>query len=628
VTATATAGGAPAAITYNGNATAPTNAGTYAVVATVDTSTQTGRATGTLTISKAVQTITFPSLVDRESNAGSFSLPASASSGLPLSFTVTSGPATMSGANVALTGSTGTVMIVASQAGNANYAAATSISRSFTVTAAGPRIFIGDLVHPGGNPPKLGDIAAVLPATGNDGHIVVVAPNVNIDLAFDFTLQPGGRFVKVIVDNASAPAQSIPGAPRVAAAARTLTFHGQLAGNSLSGYCEETGFSFAVTVQARGATTNVAGFYEAPAINNANGATYAVVGNNGEVVVLAAAGDTIAGGRTTLDGNGGFTLNTGTSSVRGTVDVVTTSVTGVISQSGAPGISFSGVASTILSTDRLINLSSRARVGPSADRTLITGFVIGGAQSKPVLLRAVGPTLGGFGVPSSLSNPKLQVYDASGRLVLENDDWAGTATAAAFTQTGAFNLPIGTRDAALVAILRPGAYTVHVTSSGETGTALAEIYDASANPSSDDQRLVNISSRGMVESGDGALIGGFVVTGNRPKRMLIRGIGPTLATLGVTGALIDPKLTVYSAQTKIAENDNWGAPLVMDVNQVVATADEIAATAHAAGAFELASGTRDAAIVITLAPGAYTAEVGSVSGSAGIGLVEIYEIPE
>jgi hypothetical protein len=497
------------------------------------------------------------------------------------------------------------------------------------VTAAGPRIFIGDLVKQPGGPAKLGDIAAVLPPTGNDGHVVIVAPNLNVDLAFDFTLQPDGRFVKqVVVDSVNVPSQSIPGAPPIAAAARTLTFRGQLVGNTLSGYCEEAGFSFAVTVQPRGTTTNAAGFYEAPAINNASGTTYAVVGNNGEVIVLAAAGDTVTGGRTTLDANGGFSLNTGTSSVRGIIDVTTTSVTGVISEPGTPAISFSGVASTTPTTDRLINLSSRSRIGPSADRTLITGFVIAGVQAKPVLLRAVGPTLAGFGVSGSLSNPKLQVYDASGRLVLENDDWTGSDTAAAFAQTGAFHLPAGTRDAALVAILAPGAYTVHVTSSGDSGTALAEIYDATATPNSDEERLVNISSRGMVESGDGALIGGFVVTGNRPKRMLIRGIGPTLASLGVTGALIDPKLTVYSAQKKIAENDNWGAPIVMDASQVVASADEIAATSRAAGAFELATGTRDAAIVITLAPGAYTAEVGSASGTAGIGLVEIYEIQE
>jgi hypothetical protein len=169
---------------------------------------------------------------------------------------------------------------------------------------------------------------------------------------------------------------------------------------------------------------------------------------------------------------------------------------------------------------------------------------------------------------------------------------------------------------------------VHVTSSSETGTALAEIYDASVNPTSESQRLVNISSRGMVESGDGLLIGGFVVTGNAPKRMLIRGVGPTLASLGVTGALIDPKLTIYSAETKIAENDNWGTPVAMAASQVVASADEIVAAAQATGAFGLASGTRDAAIVVTLAPGAYTAQVSSVAGTSGIGLVEIYEIPE
>ena len=112
------------------------------------------------------------------------------------------------------------------------------------------------------------------------------------------------------------------------------------------------------------------------------------------------------------------------------------------------------------------------------------------------------------------------------------------------------------------------------------------------------------------------------------ERRVDIGIGPTLATLGVIGALVDPKLTIYSGQTKIAENDNWGTPIAVGANQAVATADDIAAAARATGAFGLANGTKDAAVVITLSPGAYTAQVSSTTGLSGTALVEIYEIPE
>ena len=625
ITATTTPAGHPVTVTYDGHSTAPINAGTYAVSATVNSSTATGSATATLTINKAAQSIHFAALNDRDANTGSFALSASATSGLPVSFAVT-GPVMLAGNVVTLTGATGNVTIAASQAGNANYLAAPAVSRTFTVTAAGPRIFMGDMI--GGAGTKIGDLAAALPPTGNDGHFVIVSPDADLSLAFDFTLLPDGTFVNVVTVNAGATAQTEPSTPPVAAAVRTLTFRGQLAENLLSGRCDEGDFVFAVPLQPRGATSGVAGFFEAPTINNAAGATYAVVGNDGEVLVLATAGSTIAGGRTTLGSDGSFALTAATANIRGAVDAGTNTVTGVISQPGAPEVGFSGVAATTLRTDRLINLSSRSRVGPSADRTLITGFVVGGTESKRVLLRAVGPTLAGFGVTGSLSNPRLQVYDAAGRLMLENDDWSGADIAAAITRTGAFNLPAGARDAALLAMLPPGAYTVHITGGGETGTALAEIYDASTNPAGEYQRLVNISSRGMVESGDGILIGGFVVSGNSPKRILVRGVGPSLASLGVTGALVDPMLTVFSGQAKIAENDNWGIPVAAGPNQVVATAGEIATAARATGAFAFANGTRDAAVVVTLAPGAYTAQVSSATGSGGVALVEIYEIPE
>ena len=153
---------------------------------------------------------------------------------------------------------------------------------------------------------------------------------------------------------------------------------------------------------------------------------------------------------------------------------------------------------------------------------------------------------------------------------------------------------------------------------GAAGVALAEIYDASVNPAGEYQRLINISTRGEVTAGEGALIGGFVVTGNSPKRLLIRGVGPGLAAFGVGGVLADPRLRVYRNADLQAENDNWST--------VAAEGTASADAAREAGAFALAAGSRDSALIVTLAPGAYTAQVGAANAS-GVALLEIYEVP-
>jgi hypothetical protein len=346
------------------------------------------------------------------------------------------------------------------------------------------------------------------------------------------------------------------------------------------------------------------------------------VGTDNQVLVLATTPDITTGGLTTLASNGSFNLQTQTSAgaatIRGNVDTPTTSVTGTISVPGKADTTFAGVATTTTRTDRLINLSSRVQVG--SGRTLITGFVVGGTTPKRVLLRAVGPTLTGFGVTGALANPRLQLFDASGRVFAENDDWSGAETTAAMAQVGAFGLGAGAKDAALLVTLAPGAYTMQVAEVGGAGVALAEIYDASLNPNADYQRLVNISTRGEAGLGENVLIGGFIITGNAPKKVLVRGIGPGLAAFGLTGTLADPRLRVFRGSELIGENDQWSA--------VAADATVVAQAARDTGAFALAPGSADASLILTLAPGAYTAQVGSPNATAtGTALVEIYELP-
>jgi len=266
------------------------------------------------------------------------------------------------------------------------------------------------------------------------------------------------------------------------------------------------------------------------------------------------------------------------------------------------------------STARVINLATRTLVGGTAG-TPIAGFVIAGTGTKRILVRAVGPALAGFGVTGAAADPSVAIVAASGATVAGNDDWS-TADEATFTAVGAFPLAIGSRDAAVVAALPAGSYTTPVGLTGAAGITLLEFYDAQA--ASPGANLVNASTRAFVGTGDGVLIPGFVVAGTGQVRLLIRGVGPTLAGFGVSGALTDPELTLFSGPIAIAANDNWGT---------AANAGDILAAARQAGAFALPAGSRDAALLVTLPAGAYTARLGGVGGTTGLALMEIYVVP-
>jgi sugar lactone lactonase YvrE len=272
-----------------------------------------------------------------------------------------------------------------------------------------------------------------------------------------------------------------------------------------------------------------------------------------------------------------------------------------------------------------VNLSSRLHtMEGSASRAFIAGFVVSGSISKPMLIRAVGPGLGQFGVGGALTNPRLQIY-AGNQLVAENEDWIDTATLRSTSdRVGAFPLAAGSRDAAILLTLPPGAYSARVSPNGGNGVALVEVYDAeTAQPAA---QLVNLSTRGFVETGDGVLVAGFVVTGAAAKRVLVRGIGPALTAFGVDGALGDAVLKIYRGNTVVAQNDDWGTPQPV-AGAPGASAAEIASAAQASGAFALTAGSKDAALVVTLAPGAYSAVVSGANNTTGAGLVEVYELP-
>ena len=578
----------------------------------------------TINSSKFTQSITFASLPDRLTTDGPFDLTATASSGLPVSFTIVSGsPAQLSGDTVTLLGTPGTVTIRASQPGNDTYQAAPNVTRSFEVTAVDDLVFFGSFFSSSSQPitradgarilaltagdTKVGDIAAVLPAHSDTGSLLIVAPSIGINELVTFTLDADDRFTATITQTAPT--------------ARTLTLRGQLNGTTLSGSIEGTGYSFTTQVEPpSGPSADASGLYRSSALETSQGTVYSIVGSNNNVLVLAVTPTLTVGGSATLASNGSFQLQASNVTLQGAVDASTTTVAGTIVIPNQNPIGFAGLETSTARTDRLVGLSSRGRVG-SGEKILISGLVIGGSQPKQVLIRAIGPSLVPLGVTGVLADPQIRVFKGS-TIVAENNDWGSNANpadiAAVAQRVGAFAVTTGSKDAILVTTLQPGAYTVHV--SGGEGVALAEIYDASENPQAEYQRLIDISTRGEVGTGENVLIGGLVITGNSPKKVLIRGVGPGLAAQGVAAPLADPVLKVFRRSDEIATNDNWSTDATM--------AAAVTAAETATGAFHLQSGSKDAALLMTLAPGLYTVHVAGANNTTGVALVEIYEVAE
>jgi uncharacterized delta-60 repeat protein len=334
----------------------------------------------------------------------------------------------------------------------------------------------------------------------------------------------------------------------------------------------------------------------------------------------------------------GLTINSSTGVISGTPTAAGTYEVSLIA-SGSGGSSTSTLVITVGSTgstfitsgsisDRLANLSCRDQL--AGNQTLIAGFSISGTNPETVLLRAVGPGLTQFNVAGAMATPELQLYSSSGALLLQNSAWGGSSTlSTAFAQVGAFALSPASADAGAEATLAPGSYTLHVfDASGVGGTVLMEIYDVNPSPLADATELINISARGTVSPGAGALIGGFVISGPSSETVLVRGVGPGLASFGVANALVDPVLNVYDANgTLVASNRSWSVQVAAGPYQQGVTAAALTSADSAAGAFALSAGSADTAIIATLPPGPYTFEVTSASNSTGQALGEVYLLP-
>jgi len=301
----------------------------------------------------------------------------------------------------------------------------------------------------------------------------------------------------------------------------------------------------------------------------------------------------------------------------------------------AKGTTLSAVAPVRVHTApaRLVNLSARGLVG-AGNSQLIAGCSVEGRGVKPLLVRAVGPTLAEFGLPATslVADPSLSVMPQSGVALGSNEDWAlqpdAALVAASFSRVGAFSLPEASKDAALL-LAAPAGQTFTALAApkdGASGIGLVEIYAMDDGPS---PRLVNLSTRGLVGSGSSALFLGFYLGDGGGRRLLLRAVGPGLARVasGLQPLLPKPLLIVRRSSdgTELARNAGW------DLGDRGAV---IAAAAAQVGAFALEPGSGDAALVLSVpaaAPGAddrgFTIEVVDNSGGTGLAIAEIYELP-
>jgi hypothetical protein len=272
---------------------------------------------------------------------------------------------------------------------------------------------------------------------------------------------------------------------------------------------------------------------------------------------------------------------------------------------------------------QLSNISTRAFV-EIGDNVMIGGFIIQGNQPKRVIIRAIGPELMPFGIPDPLADPTLELHDSTGALIASNDNWVTTIIGGIITsdQVAAIRAsgfaPANVMESAMIVNLPPGNYTAIVRGvNNTTGIGLIDVYDLSASTAS---ILGNISTRGLVQTADHVMIGGFTVQGTQSKRVMVRAIGPELTPLGVPNALADPTLELHDGTgALIASNDNWPTTIIGGI----ITENQVRDIMNSG----LAPTLRDeSAMIVTLPPGKYTAIVRGVNNTTGVALVEVYDI--
>jgi hypothetical protein len=467
-----------------------------------------------------------------------------------------------------------------------------------------------------------------------DFYITVVAAP-----ATTFTTQPGSQSVAV--------GQSV---TFTAAAAGSPTYQWSFNGSAISG---ATGASLTLT----NVSPSAAGSYTVTATVSggsvtSNSATLAVLPLSAPTFTVNPVSVTIASGRSvafSVAASGElaptYQWNLNGAPITGATDPVLL-VSGATSAnagsytctaSNASGAVTSAAATLTVTTTstpgHLVNLSARADIG-TGNNILIGGFATGGTGTKQILIRGAGPALSAFLGNNALANPQLTLLDPSGSIVSSNLGWGTAPTpgpsagayspmAASLTlmnSTGAYPYQAGSLDTATLITAPVGSGTAQVSgASGATGIGLVEFYDADTTTPT--ARLINMSARADVGTGNNILIGGFTVGGSTAETLLIRAVGPGLNdelpnVFPLSSVLNQPVLTILDhTGTAISSNTVWGG----DATE--------AAVSPTVGAFSLNPAHQDSVLLLSLPPGNYTAQVSGLNSGTGIALCEIYEVP-
>jgi hypothetical protein len=358
---------------------------------------------------------------------------------------------------------------------------------------------------------------------------------------------------------------------------------------------------------------------------------YNIIGNNADAVISSQPTDQIGTPAAPIDpllgslaNNGGLTLTHALQSGSPAIDHGDPAAPpedqrgyGRVGVPDVGAFEFDAVA-TILS-----NISTRAFV-QTGDNVMIGGFIVQGTEPKRVIIRVIGPELTQYGVPNALANPTLELHNRTGALIASNDNWRTTIIGGIITSDQVRDIlrsgyaPGDGRESAIIADLPPGNYTAIVRGVNDsTGVALVEVYDLSSDTNS---ILGNISTRSFVQTGDNVMIGGFIVQGTAPKRVIVRALGPELTQYGVPNVLNNPTLELHDSTGRlIARNDDWQHTIIGrfigngQVRDIIASG--LAPTDG-----------RESAMVVELPAGNYTAIVRGVNNTTGVGLVEVYDL--
>ena len=382
------------------------------------------------------------------------------------------------------------------------------------------------------------------------------------------SLTEGGRFAFMVIDGTYG---TFIGHTTSGPNAGAITFYSDLSVSAAGSFTSGKASSAASTVQLSGTASSTgvsgtllpnedlligtstqtngftvaSGYYTGDLGGQAGSQVTGIVGADGSLMIYISSGKFSDVGDGSVDSTGSFTITTvGNNQLVGKVDPSTGFLTGTLSGASGGTLLAARVSGGTFSDGVLTNISTRGQVGEGAN-AMIAGFVVGGTSPKQLLVRAAGPALTTFGLSGAVGGTQLQIYSGTA-LVASNTGWSSTAgneaaVSQADTAAGAFAYPVGSADSALVGTFAPGSYTAMVTGTGtNTGVALVEIYDLDAYSPFSAKKLVNISTRGNVGSGADVLIGGFNIDGVAPKRLLIRGAGPSLSAFNVSGPAGDP----------------------------------------------------------------------------------------